>query len=321
MVESGAMTCPLCGSSQFSLVQKEPASSDPTRPAAYTQKQISVVICSDCSFMYVERDFPESYVNGFYQERAGGGYGLTKENFFWWHEATKHSNRHILSLLGPANSRKMLEAGCGIGTFLADARDAGWAMSGLEINAEFPGFCRKELGIEDVKVGLISDPPFPDAGFDVVAMLDVLEHTYDPVVSVRQCARLLKPGGLLVVKSPNGPMQLRKEHVKKMLGHGNGHVAEIGHLNQFTPKTLFLAFRKGGLEPVLVRPAQSFQEGITGPGFTARRVARHLAVAAANALMQVTGVGLNLVGIARKSEPAGGLGAARASPLPPASHR
>lgn len=77
-------------------------------------------------------------------------------------------------------------------------------------------------------------------------------------------------------------------------------MAGIGHLNQFTPKTLSLAFRKGGLEPVMVQPAQSFQEGITGPGLTARRVARHVAVAAANVLMQATGVGLNLVGIAKK---------------------
>jgi SAM-dependent methyltransferase len=300
MVECSAKSCPLCGSSRSSLVQKEPASSDPTRSAAYTQRQISVVICSDCSFMYVERDFPESYVNGYYEERAGSGYALTKENFFWWHEAMKHSNRQILSLLGPAKSRRMLDVGCGSGTFLADARDAGWAMSGLEINAEFPEFCRKELGVEDVKVGLVSDPPFSAASFDAVAMLDVLEHMYDPVVSVTQCARLLKPGGVLVVKSPNGPMQLRKERVRKMLGRGDGYVATIGHLNQFSPKTLSLAFRKSGLEPTLIRPARSFQEGITGPGFTARRVARHVAVAAANALMQATGVGLNLVGIARK---------------------
>jgi SAM-dependent methyltransferase len=187
-----------------------------------------------------------------------------------------------------------------IGTFLADARDAGWAMSGLEINTEFPEFCRKELGIEDVKVGLISDPPFADASFDAVAMLDVLEHMYDPVAAVTQCARLLKPGGVLVVKSPNGPMQLRKERVKKMLGRGDGYVATVGHLNQFTPKTLSLAFRKGGLEPVLVRPAQSFQEGIVGAGYTTRRVARHVGVAVANAVMRVTGVGLNLVGMGRK---------------------
>ena len=134
----------------------------------------------------------------------------------------------------------------------------------------------------------------------VMTVHDVLEHMYDPVVSVTQCARLLKPGGVLVVKSPNGPMQLRKERVRKMLGRGDGYVATIGHLNQFSPKTLSLAFRKSGLEPTLIRPARSFQEGITGPGFTARRVARHVAVAAANALMQATGVGLNLVGIARK---------------------
>ncbi len=300
MIEFSVMSCPLCGGSRSSLVQKEPASSDTTRSAAYTQRLVSLVTCSDCSFMYVERDFPETYVNGFYEERAGGGFPLNKENFFWWHEATKHSNHHILSLLGPANSRKMLDVGCGSGTFLADARDAGWTMSGIEINPEFPEFCRKVLGIEDVKVGMISDPPFAEAAFDVVTRLDVLEHMYAPVLSVQQCARLLKPGGLLVVKSPNGRMQLRKERAKKMLGRRDGCVANIGHLNQFTPATFSLAFRKGSLEPLRVRPAQSFQQGIAGAGFTARRVARYAAVATANKLMQLIGVGLNLVGIARK---------------------
>lgn len=299
MVEFNAMSCPLCGSSRFSLVQKEPASSDPTRSAAYTQRQINLVICSDCTFMYVQRDFDESYVNGFYEEQAGGGYELCQEHFFWWHEAMKGSNRHILSLLGPANSRRMLDVGCGAGTFLADARDAGWQVSGLEINAKFPEFC-KEIGLDDVKVGMISDPPFEEASFDAVTMLDVLEHMYDPILSVKQCARMLRPGGVLVVKSPNGPMQLRKERLKKKLGRKDGYVATIGHLNQFAPRTLSLAFQKGGLQPLQVRPAHSFQEGIVGPGFTARRVARHVSVAAANALMQVTGVGLNLVGIARK---------------------
>jgi SAM-dependent methyltransferase len=250
--------------------------------------------------MYVERDFPESYVHGFYEERAGGGYALTKENFFWWHEAVKNSNRHILSLLGPANSGRLLDVGCGSGTFLVDARDAGWRVSGLEINAEFPEFCRNVLEIEDVKRGVIGDPPFAQESFHVVTMLDVLEHMYDPMLTIRQCARLLRPGGRLVVKSPNGAMQLKKERLKKKLGRGDGYVANIGHLNQFTPKTLALAFRKCGLEPVAMRPAKSFQEGITGEGFTAKRVARHVAVMAANAVMQVTRAGLNLVGVGRK---------------------
>lgn len=250
--------------------------------------------------MYVERDFPENYVNGFYEERAGGGYALTKDNFFWWHETTKNSNRHILSLLGPANSRRILDVGCGSGTFLVDARDAGWKVSGLEINAKFPEFCRSVHGIDDVKCGVISNPPFSEASFDVVSLLDVLEHMYDPLLTIRQSARLLNPGGLLLIKSPHGAMQLRKERLKKRLGAGTGNIAEIGHLNQFAPKTLALAFRKCGLEPTVIRPAKSFQEGIAGPGFTAPRVARHVTVIAANALMQLTGIGLNLIGIARK---------------------
>ena len=294
------MPCPICQSPRSSLIQKEPASDDPTRSAAYTQRLINLVACRDCTFAYVERDFPESYVNGYYEERAGGGYGLSHENFFWWHEATKGSNRHILSLLGPPNGRTLLEVGCGMGTFLADARDAGWQVSGLEINPEFPEFCRRELHIDDVRTGVIADPPFPEAGFDIIAMLDVLEHMYDPVLSVKQCARMLKPGGLLVVKSPNGAMQLRKERIKKLLRRGNGYVATIGHLNQFTPRTLALAFRTGGLEPTMVRPAQSFQQGIVGDGLTPKRLARHVMVATANAAMQLTGVGLNLIGMARK---------------------
>ena len=302
MLQSTAMACPICGSERWSLVQKEPASTDPTRSEAYTKRLVSVVACRDCTFVYVDRDFPESYVNGFYEERAGGGYALTKENFFWWHEATKGSNRHILSLLGPANARRLLDIGCGSGTFLADARDAGWQVSGLEINEDFPRFCRDVLGMADVRSGSVADPPFPEASFDVVTMLDVLEHMYNPLLSLQQGARLLKAGGLMVIKSPNGAMQLHKERLKKKLGRGDGFVANIGHINQFTPQTLSAAFRKCGLEPVTIRPAKSFQEGITGEGFTPRRVARHVAVATANALMQVTGVGLNMVGIARRSE-------------------
>jgi 2-polyprenyl-3-methyl-5-hydroxy-6-metoxy-1,4-benzoquinol methylase len=295
------MRCPICRSSRSSLVQKEPASTDPTRSAAYTQRMVNLVACSDCSFVYVERDFPESYVNAFYEERAGGGYRLDYENFFWWHEATKNSNHHILSLLGAADSRRLLDVGCGNGTFLADARDAGWQVSGLEINPAFRDFCRNELKIDDVQCGLISDPPFASSSFDVVTMLDVLEHMYDPIVSLMQCAQLLKPGGLMVVKSPNGAMQLRKERLKKRLRRGDGYVASIGHLNQFTPQTLALAFRKCALEPTVITPARSFQQGITGPGFTPRRVARHILVATANAAMQVSKLGLNLVGIARKT--------------------
>ena len=56
------MSCPLCGSSRLSLLQKEPASPDRTRSAAYTERELSVVTCSDCTFMYVVRDFTENYV-------------------------------------------------------------------------------------------------------------------------------------------------------------------------------------------------------------------------------------------------------------------
>jgi len=295
------MSRPICRSPRSLLIQKEPAIDDPTRSVEYTQRQVNLVTCLDRSFVYVERDFSESYIDRFYEERAGDGYGCTQELFFWWHEATRYSNRHILKLLGPAHSRTLLEVGSGIGTFIADVRDAGWQVSGLEISAEFPAFCRKKLGIQDVRCGRIADPFFPKASFDLVAMLDVLEHMYDPLLAVSQCAWLLKPGGMLVVKSPNGPMQFRKEHLKNVR-RATGYVANIGHISQFAPRTLSLLFRKCGLVPTTILPAKSFQQGITGDGFTPRRMARRKAVIAAKQVMQLTGVGVNLVGIARKED-------------------
>ena len=122
-------------------------------------------------------------------------------------------------------------------------------------------------------------------------MLDVLEHMYDPMGSITQCARLLKPGGLLVVKSPNGAMQLRKERLKKKLGREDGYVAAVGHLNQFTPQTLSSGFPQ-------VRPQNDHgpQHKVFSKESSwrlhSKRVARHAGVLVANTLMQVTGTGL-----------------------------
>jgi 2-polyprenyl-3-methyl-5-hydroxy-6-metoxy-1,4-benzoquinol methylase len=293
------MPCPICRSDSATLLQVEPASDDPTRSAEYTKRSVNLVRCNACSFMYVDRDFPEEYVDLFYQERAGGGYDLN-DTFYWWHEATKASNHQILSLLGKPNSRRLLEIGCGCGAFLKDALDSGWDVEGMEINSEFSAFCKKTMGVE-VRCGTVASPPFPPESFDVVAMLDVLEHMYDPVHALKQASNLLKRGGMVVIKSPNGPMQLRKERLKKRLGKGTGYVAHIGHLNQFSPRTLKLTFRESGLEPIDVRPAYSFQQGITGPGFTFQRVIRHGLILAANGAMQISGLGLNMIGLARKA--------------------
>ncbi|MDX1616399.1 MAG: class I SAM-dependent methyltransferase [Candidatus Promineifilaceae bacterium] len=98
---------------------------------------------------------------------------------------------------------RLLDVGCATGDFLAEMGKApGWKAYGIEPSFAALSYGRLHAGICAVQ-GLLNQPPFAPAAFDVITMWDVLEHVYDPVAVVRQAALLLRPGGILVVNHPN----------------------------------------------------------------------------------------------------------------------
>jgi SAM-dependent methyltransferase len=103
-----------------------------------------------------------------------------------------------IELLKSANVGQMLEIGCGAGAFLAAARDAGLAVEGVDFDGEAIATARAR--------GLAAStrPPSEIADrFDAVLAFQVLEHVADPLAFVRECLRLLKPSGVLILATPN----------------------------------------------------------------------------------------------------------------------
>jgi 2-polyprenyl-3-methyl-5-hydroxy-6-metoxy-1,4-benzoquinol methylase len=97
---------------------------------------------------------------------------------------------------------RLLDVGCGNGGMLLAARESGWQAQGLEVSTPAVEHVRK-LGFE-VRQGFLQDARFPDAHFDVITVIEVLEHVPDLPAFVAELSRLLRPGGYLFATTPHG---------------------------------------------------------------------------------------------------------------------
>jgi ubiquinone/menaquinone biosynthesis C-methylase UbiE len=105
------------------------------------------------------------------------------------------ARRAILEALQLGPHDRLLEIGCGGGLLLRDARATGAAATGLDHSEEMVRLARERAPGAEVSVGSAEELPFPDGAFTAVAMSIVLLFLPDPVTVLRECHRVLTPGG------------------------------------------------------------------------------------------------------------------------------
>jgi SAM-dependent methyltransferase len=109
----------------------------------------------------------------------------------------------ILDQIGPPESEaKLLEVGCAEGHFLDAARKRGWEVCGVELSPSAAAAARSRFGVR-VLEGHLEDQTLESSSCSVVVLLDVIEHLSDPARTVKTVARVLRPGGKLVIKTPD----------------------------------------------------------------------------------------------------------------------
>lgn len=122
----------------------------------------------------------------------------------WWYAGMRAISLALLAGAWPegeAAARRILDAGCGTGNNLVHFRRFGRTF-GVDLSEEALRFCRSR-GVT-VARGSVLSLPFADGAVDAVTSFDVLYHRWvtDDRAAVREIARVLRPGGLVLVRVP-----------------------------------------------------------------------------------------------------------------------
>lgn len=97
---------------------------------------------------------------------------------------------------------RLLDVGCGNGQVASTLAGLGWNVVGLEPDPVPARLARERYGLEVIE-GTLEEAQLAPESFDAITMHHVLEHLVDPLTALRECWRVLRPGGRLVVVTPN----------------------------------------------------------------------------------------------------------------------
>jgi 2-polyprenyl-3-methyl-5-hydroxy-6-metoxy-1,4-benzoquinol methylase len=141
---------------------------------------------------------------------------LPERNIFWLNQ--------LLKLTLPPG--RALEIGCAHGGFVHLMREAGFDAIGLELSPAICDFAAKTFQIP-MLAGRLEDQKLEPKSFDVIALMDVLEHLPDPLATIRRCVDLLTGDGVLLLQTPCFPAPKSLDELTaaadKFLIHLNPH--------------------------------------------------------------------------------------------------
>jgi 2-polyprenyl-3-methyl-5-hydroxy-6-metoxy-1,4-benzoquinol methylase len=135
---------------------------------------------------------------------------------------------------------RVLDVGCASGEFLAAAGGRGWELYGVEPSPIGAALAERVPGAV-IHTGTLDTAPWPDGYFDGVAFFEVIEHLQSPRAYIAMIGRLLHPGGMLVMSTPN-----IHSLAYYMLGRNWEVVGPNDHLYYFSPRTLVRLLRSCG---------------------------------------------------------------------------
>lgn len=123
-----------------------------------------------------------------------------QEERHWWHISKRNVVERMLDTFLHNKKNQILDIGCGAGKTM-DMLSRFGTVWGLDNSKTALSFCKKRGGFKHLALGEATDMGFQDNFFDVITILDVLEHTEENA-TILEIKRILKPGGITIIIVP-----------------------------------------------------------------------------------------------------------------------
>ena len=236
--------CPLCGAQSVEPRWRIP---NRTHPGVYVNSVLypiaeahTIVRCRRCGLLFASPRLARGDGLWTYSEAEAAAYFAAPR------ADRRAGNDALLRTLAAHGGRgRLLDAGCGDGLLLAQAAARGWQAWGIERSHTLAEGIAHGTDPQRVLVGDVAGLPFPSEAFDVVTLINVIEHVPDPVAVLAEAARVTRAQGLIAVHAPNaGGLGAR------LRGARWHQYDPVEHLVYFTRRTLRMALERHGLEVI-----------------------------------------------------------------------
>lgn len=236
-----SVPCNLCGNTNYERVYL-------AHDWQFDQSEVqaSIVRCSECGLLY-QNPRPDSTEMSKYYPPDYDLYHVDqkiKKSSWLMRRAMQYGiDKRCRMVTREKSAGALLDLGCATGVFLTNMRRfPGWEVYGVEPSEYAVQVARETHGL-NVFCGSLEEAAFQENQFDVVTLWDVLEHLPDPDASLRELHRILKPGGILVLRVPN-----IESWDARIFGQYWAGLEPPRHYYIFSPRTLGQLLAKNGFE-------------------------------------------------------------------------